>query len=438
MSMLAKCFTEVTAFASLLARAFFISPFNRKDTALLNMLIIAKKGPSFNLHALLEYDHAMKEELSLLRSRMNDRTSNFQDEMMAGQKRLEELMARVRSEDIGPEELIRMKSEMDSELQHLRSEWNKWKNLIEDELHSQRDIGGKIKEAWYALTPKDPTQFTDATEVVAAVISEREKLKEGWIRLKQEQDQFFEKVKENSERHLEIDRAWKSISYAQKSIKDERDGLKKSWDSLKKEQEDIIKRFHSVEENYQQIDNAWKELSYTQKTLSKAQAESQVLSKPSASVEIKIPKAHDRSLELQQENLKRDFYEKQAGLYMGDISSHFKEAKKSEPHNNSSVDEVLGQIMDLSHKSKIILEGEHPFRLPERASGGSIKAFYYQGNIYDFWRWLQQNLDGEVILIGPADEDPLWERTLDFLTGKGAKLAHFPLNVTLVKRPERA
>lgn len=436
MSVVSKIYVEISALAGLFFRALFISPFNRRDTALLNLLIIAKKGREFNLHALLEYDHVMKEELAKLRSRMSDRTHNFQEELQSAQKRLQELEALARGEDVGPEDLIRMKSEMEIELKHLRSEWSKWKNLIEDELHSQRDIGGKIKQAWYALTPRDPETYSDATEVVQAVIHEREKLKEGWQQLKQEQDAFFEKCKENNDKHLEIDRAWKAISYAQKSIKDERDSLRQSWLRLKNEQEDIVTRFQSVEKDYQKIDNAWKEISYTHKTVSKAGQEIQALESKAPSSELQVPKSTDLSLALQKENLKRDYYEKQAGKYIGDISAHFKEHKKTELSQALDVNAVLEQILDITLKSKMILTGEHPFKLPKRDGKGQIHAFYYQKNIYEFWRWLQEITELEVVVIGTDGEDQLWERTLDFLSGKGAHIAHFPHNVSLIKRKQ--
>lgn len=430
---IAKIWEEVSALGNLFYRAFFVSPFNRRDNAMMNLLIISKKGPEFNIHALLEYDYALNEEITKLRSRMGERTENFQDELKSASTRIDELFLKAGTENLSATDLTQMKREMDIELRHMRSEWEKWQNLIEDELHSQRDIGGKIRTAWYALTPKDPEHYGDATEVVAAVIKEREKLQTGWKDLAREQEAFFEKVKDYSDKHIEIDEAWKAISYAQRSIKDERDRLRESWQTLKSEQESIVTRFNEVEKGYQKIDEAWKEISYTQKTLTKAQREIGALDE-SASKPIQVPKGEKLALKLQEENLKKDHFEKQASLYMGDIKSSLKEARKN-PGTEKTVDAVLEQIIDITESSRLNLQGEHPFKLPQRDGPGILQTFYYQSNIYDFWKWLrEQASDEEVLVIGPEGSDPLWERTLDFLAGKGASLAHFDCNVTLIKR----
>ncbi len=430
---IAKAWEELSALAKLFYRAFFISPFNRRDHAMMNLLIISKKGPEFNIHALLEYDYALNEEITKLRSRMGERTENFQDELKLASSRIDELFAKAGTEALDAQSLSQVKREMDIELKHMRSEWEKWQNLIEDELHSQRDIGGKIRTAWYALTPKDPDHYGDATEVVAAVIKEREKLKTGWKDLAREQEAFFEKVKDYSEKHVEIDEAWKAISYAQRSIKEERDRLKESWNSLKSEQESIIARFSEVEKGYQQIDEAWKEISYTQKTLGRAKKE---LGELDQVVSAKVPRPvapEKMGLKLQEENLKRDQFEKEASRYMGDIKASLKETRKA-PGEVDSVNEVLEQIIDVTSKSTLSLTGEHPFKLPKRDGDGVLATFYYQNNIYDFWRWFRDHSEEEVLVIGPSNLDPLWERTLDFLAGKGASLAHFDCNVSLIKR----
>jgi len=431
-----KVATEVQALLSLFWRALFVSPFDRKDTAMLNLLIIAKKGREFNIHALLEYDHALNEEINTLRSRMGARTANFQDELALGSQRLDELFAKTNSENLDATTLAQMKREMDIELRHIRSEWNKWQTLVEDELHSQRDIGGKIRDAWYALTPKDPEYYGDAAEVVEAVIKEREKLKSGWQDLAREQDAFFEKCQEHNTKHLEIDEAWKAISYAQKSVKDERDALRESWLALKTEQEDIVTRFNDVDKGYQKIDEAWKEISYTQKTLKRASKELGDLEESKAKGKIEVPKSADLTLALQEENLKRDYFEKQAGKYMGDITSHFKDNKPSsvETSDQDDINSVLEQIIDITSKSEIVLEGIHPFKLPKRDGEGKIHAFLYQQNVYDFWKWLKDHAYAEVIVIGPEHSDPLWERTLDFLSGKGAQIAHFAKNISVIRR----
>lgn len=430
---LAKVWEEIRALLNLFYRAFFISPFNRRDHAMMNLLIISKKGPEFNIHALLEYDYALNEEIIKLRARMGERTENFQDELRLASARIDELFIKAGTENLEAKDLSQIKREMDIELKHMRSEWEKWQNLIEDELHSQRDIGGKIRTAWYALTPKDPEHYGDATEVVAAVIKEREKLKTGWSDLAREQEAFFEKVKEYSNKHIEIDEAWKAISYAQRSIKEERDRLRESWHSLKSEQEGIAQRFNEVEKGYQQIDEAWKEISYTQKTLGKAKKELGELEEPTKLKNIQVPSAKKLGLKLQEENLKKDQFEKEASRYMGDIKSQLKEARKL-PGNENSVDAVLEQIIDITSNARLELHGEHPFKLPQRDGEGVLPTFYYQSNIYEFWKWLRDHQEEEVLVIGPGASDPLWERTLDFLAGKGASLAHFDCNVSLIKR----
>ena len=137
---------------------------------------------------------------------------------------------------------------------------------------------------------------------------------------------------------------------------------------------------------------------------------------------------------LQEENLKSLSYEKEASKYLGDITFHFKEKKKIDFANALNLSAVLEQILEITFKSQIILEGSHSFKLPERPGDSKIHAFCYQSNIYDFWKWLQATEEQELILIGPTREDQLWERTLHFLSGKGAKISHFPHQVSLIKR----